>query len=44
MTYQSGSQPDIGCQNPTKQMIKLFKEINRILEKRRTERNGYKLN
>lgn len=31
MTHQSGSQPDPECQNPTKQMTNLLKEIDRIL-------------
>lgn len=33
MTCQNGSQPDLECQSPTKQMTKLLKEIDRILEK-----------
>lgn len=43
MTRQSCSQADPECQNSTKQMTKLLKEINSILEKQETERNCYKL-
>lgn len=39
MTHKSYSQPDPECWNSKKQITKLFKEINGILEKQGTSIN-----